>query len=322
MFRKIILLLIIQVGVLYANDTAIEGAGGSLTIKESETNISIQNEILNVDMFDDHYQISVQYDFKNNGVEKKLMTGFPEYKFGTQEYKPIKNFHMQYISGEKIPSSYIKVNEQINPAMEITGWYVKEVIFKAKSITTVKLEYESDYGIAGFYQLVSYLLGTGKTWAKDISNLHIRINNHANFWINNVGIRDDIPYEYKYIADNIYEIHIRTYEPKIDDELSITFSDFPKFEDPMDNIDYGYFLFKERTINKKWLRFLSLSQLRLLRNTIYAYRGYSFKSDFLRQYFNNTDWYKPNKNFSESLFTENEKKNIKIIMDFEKELRQ
>lgn len=323
MFRKIILLLLIQVGVLYANDTGIEGAGGSLRIKESEINISIQNEILNIEMFSDHYKISVQYDFQNDGVEKKLFTGFPEYIYGTQKYKPIKNFNMQYISGENIPSSYIEVSEQISPAMRITGWYSKEIIFKEKSITTVKLEYESDYASSGFYKLVPYLFGTGKTWNHDINNLQIRITNNTDFWIKNVKILgNNVSYEYKYISDNIYEIHIRNYEPNIEDQLFITFSDFPKFENPMDNIKYGYFLFKERTINKNWLNFLNLSQLRLLRNTIYAYRGYSFRSDLLKQYFNDTDWYIPDNKFSESLFTENEKNNIKTIMDLEKELSQ
>ncbi len=317
MFRKVILMLLIQVGVLYANDTGIKGAGGTLKIKESENNISIQNELLNIDMFSDHYKISVQYDFLNDGVEKKILTGFPEYKFGTQSYTPIRNFNMKYLNGENIPTTFKEADERVSPAMKITGWYTKEITFKEKSTTTVKLEYESDYASSGFYKLVSYLFGTGKTWKNNINNLKIRINNNTDYWIEDVKIiGNTISYNYKYISDNIYEINIADYEPNIEDQLFITFSSNPKFTDPM----WG-FLLEESNIDSNWLRFLNTHQLRILRNSIFANRGYVFRTESLNQYFKSFDWYKPTRTFSEKIFTDIEKQNINIIRSVEDEIK-
>ena len=65
------------------------------------------------------------------------------------------------------------------------------------------------------------------------------------------------------------------------------------------------------------LQDLDKAQLRLMRNAVYAIHGYDFKSQDLKEYFSGFSWYKPNPNFSESDFTEIERKNIELIRQME-----
>lgn len=64
--------------------------------------------------------------------------------------------------------------------------------------------------------------------------------------------------------------------------------------------------------------YLSATELRILRNTIYARHGRKFKDAKLRNYFNQFSWYNPTKaEVSPSELTETEKHNIELIKRFE-----
>ena len=64
----------------------------------------------------------------------------------------------------------------------------------------------------------------------------------------------------------------------------------------------------------------SKSDLRILRNLVYAKHGYKFKSEDLDKIFSEFDWYKVNPNFSEKEFSEKEKQLIQTIQKYEAEL--
>lgn len=77
----------------------------------------------------------------------------------------------------------------------------------------------------------------------------------------------------------------------------------------------------KRRLREYYLPSLNKSQLRILRNTIYAYYGYLFASKDLRVFFNNRmKWYKPVDDFDESLIAEPHKEFIKVIKEFESKL--
>lgn len=77
----------------------------------------------------------------------------------------------------------------------------------------------------------------------------------------------------------------------------------------------------KRRLREYYLPSLNKSQLRILRNTIYAYYGYHFVSRDLREFFNNRmKWYKPIDDFDESLIAEPHREFIKLIKEFESEL--
>ena len=67
------------------------------------------------------------------------------------------------------------------------------------------------------------------------------------------------------------------------------------------------------------LRQLSLRDLRLLRNTIYARRGRTFKSQVLRDHFEGMTWYSANAGYSDKLLTKNDERNIALIKSVENE---
>lgn len=78
-----------------------------------------------------------------------------------------------------------------------------------------------------------------------------------------------------------------------------------------------------REISKSELRGLSKHDLMLARNEIYARNGRLFDDDELQTYFNSKDWYdgyvKP-KNFTESMLSSIERRNIDTIVNYEREM--
>jgi len=71
-------------------------------------------------------------------------------------------------------------------------------------------------------------------------------------------------------------------------------------------------------INKKdYLKTLNKKELRVERNTIFAKYGYDFKSEDLKNYFESTEWYQVNPNYSEDLISEDDKIMIEYILSLE-----
>jgi len=71
-------------------------------------------------------------------------------------------------------------------------------------------------------------------------------------------------------------------------------------------------------LSREELAACSKETLAYLRNRIYANHGYSFRTRQWSEVFSRYDWYMPNPNFSEGLFNEYERENLRRIMDEEK----
>jgi YARHG domain len=80
-------------------------------------------------------------------------------------------------------------------------------------------------------------------------------------------------------------------------------------------------LFENRLISEEMLHGLSLYELRLLRNEIYARRGRQFKTEWLSQYFYSQPWYDPRDDKKEPELSDAEKKNIDTIVIYERKLK-
>jgi hypothetical protein len=70
------------------------------------------------------------------------------------------------------------------------------------------------------------------------------------------------------------------------------------------------------------LQKLTLSELRIKRNEIFAKHGYIFKSQDLTDHFSKFDWYKPTSHNVDDLLTETDKENINLIVQIEKEVKK
>ena len=80
--------------------------------------------------------------------------------------------------------------------------------------------------------------------------------------------------------------------------------------------------FESRTITDQMLRGLSLHELRLLRNEVYARHGRMFKAEWLQQYFFQQPWYAPDENFKDDELSGNDKLNVETIVKFENKIHE
>ena len=76
-------------------------------------------------------------------------------------------------------------------------------------------------------------------------------------------------------------------------------------------------LFENKLITEQMLRGLSLHELRLLRNEVYARHGRIFRTDWLSQYFFSQPWYDPKEDFKDEEISGNDKTNIETIVKYE-----
>lgn len=79
-------------------------------------------------------------------------------------------------------------------------------------------------------------------------------------------------------------------------------------------------LFENRAIAEQMLEGLSLHELRLLRNEIYARHGRMFRALWLQQHFYNQPWYQPDENFKDESLSGTDKVNVETIVRYEKRI--
>ena len=73
-------------------------------------------------------------------------------------------------------------------------------------------------------------------------------------------------------------------------------------------------------ITKRFLSALTQDQIILIRNEVYARHGYQFNTDWIREYFEQQEWYDTRVPFDESKLNKVELENIKIILNYEVEM--
>lgn len=79
-------------------------------------------------------------------------------------------------------------------------------------------------------------------------------------------------------------------------------------------------LFENKLISDAMLRGLSLHELRLLRNEVYARHGRIFKTLWIQQYFGNQPWYDPKEDFKDEELSGADKTNVETIVAYENKL--
>lgn len=73
----------------------------------------------------------------------------------------------------------------------------------------------------------------------------------------------------------------------------------------------------QRILNANDLKGLNNFDLKVMRNEIYARYGYIFKTQEMKDYFNEQNWYKGKHKNVDKFLTEIERKNIEFIKKFE-----
>lgn len=76
-------------------------------------------------------------------------------------------------------------------------------------------------------------------------------------------------------------------------------------------------LFEDKLISPQMLHGLSLNELRLLRNEVYARHGRQFQAPWLSQYFFGQSWYQPDEKFKDEELSGPDKTNVETIVAYE-----
>ena len=79
-------------------------------------------------------------------------------------------------------------------------------------------------------------------------------------------------------------------------------------------------LFANRLMSEQMLHGLSLYELRLLRNEVYARHGRQFQAPWLSQYFLSQPWYQPDENFKDEQLSGSDKTNVETIVAYENKI--
>jgi len=319
----------------FPNDTFFYIAGGSIVPAGiNKTNVEMIDEIINIDLLNDYYLVTVNFTFFNNGEDENLLVGFPyllqkqggTYSTRIYDFKTWVNDQLINHSNDKIEYS-----EQGHGEIIVDYAFTKNVYFPSKGITKTKVEYKAEYGgAAPSYGMATYFYGSGRAWHNSIGSMTINIKNNitkVDAWIYDIQMPEidygnpilNIPIE-NYINWDNGHIQIKLYkiEPGENDTMAIWFS-YPLWDIGPRVFEPERFFYRTRLFNNKSLRLLSNSQLRILRNAFYAFYGYNFRDKNLKSFFSKFDpaWYSVNKNFNESIFTEIERNNINKILEEE-----
>jgi hypothetical protein len=81
-------------------------------------------------------------------------------------------------------------------------------------------------------------------------------------------------------------------------------------------------LFEHKLLTEQMLRGLSLHELRLIRNEIYARHGRIFRTPWLQQYFEGQPWYEASEAFRDEDLSGADKENVELIVKYENTLHE
>ena len=135
---------------------------------------------------------------------------------------------------------------------------------------------------------------------------------------------DDTPWLQQYFEERYWYKAADKYEPKSLNEIekkNLALIDAVRKQQRKVALMPGDMeLFENKLISEAMLRGLSLHELRLLRNEIYARHGRIFKTMWLQQYFGGQPWYDPKEDFKDEEISGPDKTNIETIVAYENKL--
>ncbi len=307
------------------SDDSFFGGMGDTVFPSNATKVRMVSENVNIkfvkneDSDDEFNSIKLfatcDFEFINPGNDAVITMGFPaepyeDYDPETDTAKPdLSNLLIQdftvYVDGQKMPYELKKLSGKKRvPGIDIDYAYLWKVRLPQNKI--VKLHHTYDFGNSGDdsgVSFVTYILKTGALWDGLMDKAQITIDLGVPVEADDLKI---IPKDYVY-KDGLISWSYVNFKPTEDIRVEIT-PEGKKLIDLKQNIES----YKTKT----------LSELRILRNTVYAAHGKEFKSKDLNDYFLKQNWYVPNPNYTDDLLTPDQIERVKMIEALENEKRQ
>lgn len=313
--RMVCLFVLIASGI-YADDVAVTVAGGAVgsTIAVPDTDITMVSEHISILLSEKTYSVNVKFDFFNTGSTKRIQVGFPQWRLGTTTEGAISNFHCKINNVEsefqELPSTF-----KFHEGFSIDKWFVREITFEGSETTTTEISYSVPYA-NGWGSDVNYLYGTGGNWKGSIGAITVEIRNPAELWVYEVAM-DDKKIKGLSNADGVTEFSMTNVNPSAGALLSFgaTIDPYwwsaPKMPNPERN-----WIYSRHTFDLSELALMTKTQLRLVRNIIFAAHGNIFDSadinDWLKRWAG--DWYRPMKRVTIDELNQIERKNVEMIL--------
>lgn len=327
--KKFFLSLIFITGIsfAFANDTYFFMAGGQLVpTKEIDTEIEMKEEIINIVLERTYYEVTVDFFFYNNGKDVDLEIGFPFFCVGLQGEGTISDFHC-WTNDTETSFKDFPIEKKCAKDTELENAYVRTINFPEKKTTKTRISYKSTYGIeAPSFAIAQYLYGTGSSWKNSIGKMTFIIQNkNIDSYPRTISLSSNS--NTKKTSDDIWEWVFTNIEPETyTDCISIEIGDIFGDNVPRILTKDRYFACTKK-LSSNDLFWYTKPQLRYIRNAIYAFHGYPFKSADLIQLFEkekvSREWfgwenaekkyYPININFTEDELSEIEKYNIQLI---------
>ena len=137
---------------------------------------------------------------------------------------------------------------------------------------------------------------------------------------------DDQPWLQQYFEDRYWYTASDKYDAKkltATERKNIEFlSDAQKRQRKVALLPGDMEFFENKAISETMLHGLSLHELRLLRNEIYARHGRTFRAPWIQQHFDMEPWYLINENFKDEDLSGNDKLNVETIVRVEKRIHE
>jgi hypothetical protein len=335
----LIWLLFLVNTTVFPNDSRTIFGSSVEIIDNKNTNIIMQEEVINITLFRNYYEVDVMFTFYNSGESEEVLLGFPvesDYQhlvIGNREWAVLDNFK-SYINGNLI--SEYDVKEEIifpygntNSAYDYvinTRWYLRKILFLGHEVTISRVTYKAPYGhSASSLQNAGYIFGTGYNWKGPIGKMIINIKHSDDIILEsfNIGrIKDnEIINYFTWVGDGQYKFEFINMEPIKTDRIRLFLRECKMFNATGNEFGHyreswiwdEYLLYK----NAADIKLYTKNQLRLFINFFYAIHGYNFNNIIYRNFYQKFR-YKINPNFSENDFNEFERKNIDYLLRLEK----
>jgi hypothetical protein len=315
--------------------------GGGLQLHDgTSATIRMEKETVKIYLHEKTYTVDATFDFYNNGNTITVNVGFPKSGHGyvSPEFKGPVNFinFMTWVNGERVsvkerPGNVLLNGQKLNQSqidnlrtgqlsgwLEETRWLVKQVTFKGKAKTNTRVKYDAPYDPRQGRGI--YIYGTGRSWSGTIGSARFvvvaspKMAFHSGTFSEDGNPKTAQHDMFKRINEFEYQCVLTDIKPQ--ENALLEFAAFPR-ENDWDGPDY-----RVLPIERKQLEILSLKELNLLRNWIYATHGKIFTDPELDKHFRKQTWYTPSTKYRESDLSKLDIDNIAAITTYETELQK
>jgi len=220
----------------------------------------------------------------------------------------------------EIPNSLAKKYFNYTPISEIgKALYAKRIVFENENF--IGLSAYSDCGAGGICEHTDLIIFShdGKIIEKlvgfesDIADCNFENIRYCSFSSDSLLIIVNKKTEGDCISDTLFSNSV-----KIEYLYILTNGKIKKGLNRIIDTRREFYTLSTDLLQSKDLNDKSKQELEVMRNEIFAAHGYKFKSENWIKYFSTKDWYEPNFENVENQLTEIERKNIELIIIYEK----